>query len=48
MSIDENNKITNDEIRKIDFDKGDGRPYLEWLDEEYEKISEEEKKKLKS
>lgn len=46
MSFDERDTLKEEDIRKDLSGKGDGKPYLDWLNEEYSKMSEEERKEV--
>ena len=39
-------KLTKREIKKIENQKGDGEPYLKMLEDEYKKMTKEEKEQV--
>jgi len=47
MLFEKSNNLKEEDI-KNQYDKGDGKPYLEWLDDIYSNMTEEEKTEVEA
>ena len=45
MTFDKNNNL-KENIKRDTAGKGDGKPYIDWINERYSKMTEEEKKEV--